>query len=153
MGQVLHGSATTTHAIRAAIQRSKATAKELAERHGINPKTVAKWKKRAFVHDAPMGPKDPALGLSEALCKQFPFRVVSSFALLLQRAEEAKRSPNWMANCPMAAVHSMGLRQCTPAFLIARYRSLNAASSVGKLPLVLMIFRKERLSASTQFVV
>ena len=59
MGQVLHGSATTTHAIRAAIQRSKATAKELAERHGINPKTVAKWRKRAFVHDAPMGPKDP----------------------------------------------------------------------------------------------
>jgi transposase InsO family protein len=59
MGQVLHGSATTTHAIRAAIQRSKATAKELAERHGINPKTVAKWKKRTFVHDAPMGPKDP----------------------------------------------------------------------------------------------
>jgi transposase InsO family protein len=59
MGQVLHGSATTTHAVRAAIQRSKATAKALAERHGINPKTVAKWKKRAFVHDAPMGPKDP----------------------------------------------------------------------------------------------
>ena len=59
MGQVLHGSATTTHAIRVAIQRSKATAKALAERHGINPKTVAKWKKRAFVHDAPMGPKDP----------------------------------------------------------------------------------------------
>jgi transposase-like protein len=59
MGQILHGSATTTHAIRAAIQRSKATAKELAERHGINPKTVAKWKKRAFVHDAPMGPKEP----------------------------------------------------------------------------------------------
>ena len=58
MGQILHGSATTTHAIRAAIQRSKATAKELAERHGINPKTVAKWKKRSFVHDAPMGPKD-----------------------------------------------------------------------------------------------
>jgi transposase InsO family protein len=59
MGQVLHGSATTTYAIRAAIQRSKATAKALAERHGINPKTVAKWKKRAFVHDAPMGPKAP----------------------------------------------------------------------------------------------
>jgi len=59
MGQVLHGSATTAHAIRAAIQRSKATAKALAERHGINPKTVAKWKKRAFVHDVPMGPKDP----------------------------------------------------------------------------------------------
>ena len=59
MGQILHGSATTTHAIRAAIQRSKATAKELAERYGLNPKTVAKWRKRAFVHDAPMGPKAP----------------------------------------------------------------------------------------------
>ncbi len=59
MGQVLHGSAATTHAIGAAIQRSKATAKELAERHGINPKTVAKWKERTFVHDAPMGRKPP----------------------------------------------------------------------------------------------
>ena len=59
MGQILHGSATTTHAIRAAIQRSQATAKELAERHGLNPKTVAKWKKRTFVHDAPMRSKAP----------------------------------------------------------------------------------------------
>lgn len=57
MGQVLHGSATTTHAIRAAIQRSKAPLKELAAQHGLNPKTVAKWRKRVFVHDAPMGPK------------------------------------------------------------------------------------------------
>jgi hypothetical protein len=57
MGQILHGSATTTHAVRAAIQRSKAPLKELAERHGLNQKTVAKWRKRAFVHDAPMGPK------------------------------------------------------------------------------------------------
>src|ERR671920_916063 len=59
MGQILHGSATTTHAIRAAIQRSKAPLKELAAQHGLNPKTVAKWRKRAFVHDAPMGPKAP----------------------------------------------------------------------------------------------
>ena len=57
MGQILHGSATTTHAVRAAIQRSKAPLKELAARHGLNPKTVAKWRKRAFVHDAAMGPK------------------------------------------------------------------------------------------------
>src|SRR5215468_8726604 len=59
MGQILHGSATTTHAVRAAIQRSKATAKELAGRYGLNPKTVAKWKKRTFIHDAPMRPKEP----------------------------------------------------------------------------------------------
>jgi hypothetical protein len=59
MGQILHSSATTTHAIRAAIQRSKASLKELSEQYGLNPKTVAKWKKRAFVHDAAMGPKEP----------------------------------------------------------------------------------------------
>lgn len=56
MGQVLHGSATTTHAVRAAIQRSAAPLKELAAQYGLNQKTVAKWRKRAFVHDAPMGP-------------------------------------------------------------------------------------------------
>ena len=43
MGQILHGSATTTHAVRAAIQRSKAPLKELAARYGLNQKTVAKW--------------------------------------------------------------------------------------------------------------
>ncbi len=59
MGQILHGSAKTTYAVRAAIQRSKASIKELAERYDLNPKTVMKWRKRAFVHDAPMGPKAP----------------------------------------------------------------------------------------------
>ena len=59
MGQILHGSAKTTHVVRAAIQRSKASIKELAGRYDLNPKTVTKWKKRAFVHDAPMGPKIP----------------------------------------------------------------------------------------------
>jgi hypothetical protein len=46
MGQVLHGCATTTHAIRAALQRSKAPLKALAAQHGLNAKTVAKWRKR-----------------------------------------------------------------------------------------------------------
>jgi hypothetical protein len=55
--QILHGNATTTHAIRAAIQRSKAPLKELAAQCGLNHKTVVKWRKRAFVNDAPMGPK------------------------------------------------------------------------------------------------
>ena len=59
MGQVLHGSATTTHAVRAAIQRSKAPVAEIAEKYGLNPKTVRKWKQRPGVADAPMGPKDP----------------------------------------------------------------------------------------------
>lgn len=59
MGQVLHGCATTTHAVRAAIQRSKASIQELAERYGLNRKTVRKWRGRDTVQDAPMGPKDP----------------------------------------------------------------------------------------------
>ena len=57
MGEVLHGSAATTHAVRGAIQRSTATIAELSARYGLNPKTVAKWRKRDFVTDAPMGPK------------------------------------------------------------------------------------------------
>ena len=57
MGQILQGSAKTTRVVRAAIRRSKASIKEIAERYDLNPKTVTKWKKRAFVHDAQMGPK------------------------------------------------------------------------------------------------
>jgi len=32
----------------------------VAKRHGINPKTVAKWRKRSFVADLPTGPKQPS---------------------------------------------------------------------------------------------
>lgn len=59
MGQVLHGSATTTEAIRRAIQHSQASLRALAKRYGINQKTVAKWKKRTSVADVPTGPKNP----------------------------------------------------------------------------------------------
>jgi len=60
LGQVLHGSATTTEAVRRAIQRSQESLRTLAKRHGINPKTVAKWKKRSSVVDLPTGPQQPA---------------------------------------------------------------------------------------------
>jgi transposase InsO family protein len=59
VGQVLHGSATTTTAIRRAIQHSQESLRTLARRHGINPKTVAKWKKRNSVTDLPTGPREP----------------------------------------------------------------------------------------------
>ena len=58
MGQILHGSATTTEAIRRAIQNSKASLRALSRRYGINQKTVAKWKKRSSVSDLPTGPTD-----------------------------------------------------------------------------------------------
>jgi transposase InsO family protein len=59
MGQVLHGSATTTEAIRRAIQHSQESLRTLARRYGINQKTVAKWKKRSSLADLPTGPKQP----------------------------------------------------------------------------------------------
>jgi transposase InsO family protein len=59
MGQILHGSATTTEAIRRAIQNSQESLRSLSRRYGINQKTVAKWKKRDFVSDMATGPKDP----------------------------------------------------------------------------------------------
>jgi len=59
MGQVLHGSATTTHAVRAAIQRSQASLAQLSETYNINAKTVAKWRKRTGVDDLKTGPKEP----------------------------------------------------------------------------------------------
>jgi len=59
MGQVLHGSATTTEAVRRTIQHSQASLRALAKRYGINQKTVAKWKGRTSVADLPTGPKKP----------------------------------------------------------------------------------------------
>jgi transposase InsO family protein len=58
MGQILHGSAKTTHAVRALIQRSKASNAALSRELGINVKTVAKWRKRDHVADTQMGPKE-----------------------------------------------------------------------------------------------
>jgi transposase InsO family protein len=58
MGQILHGSATTTEAVRRAIQHSEASLRALAKRYGINQKTVAKWKSRTSVADRPTGPKE-----------------------------------------------------------------------------------------------
>ncbi len=51
MGQILHGSAKTTIAVRAAIQRSQATIKELSEQYDLNPKTGMKWMKRDYLQN------------------------------------------------------------------------------------------------------
>ena len=59
MGQVLHGSATTTKAVRRSIQHSQESLRALAKRYGINPKTVAKWRNRNSLADERTGPKDP----------------------------------------------------------------------------------------------
>lgn len=61
MGQILQSRATTTEAVRGAIQSSQASIRSLAKQYGINPKTVAKWKQRDHIHDAAMGPKETRL--------------------------------------------------------------------------------------------
>lgn len=59
MGQILHGCATTTEAVRRAIQHSQESLRTLARRHGVNQKTVAKWRSRNSVTDLPTGPRQP----------------------------------------------------------------------------------------------
>ena len=60
MGQLLHKCATTTEAVRSAIQKSEESISKLAKRYNLNPKTVLKWKHRTTTSDAPMGPKNPS---------------------------------------------------------------------------------------------
>src|SRR5689334_1724663 len=53
MGQVHHGSATMTAAIRRAIQHGQESLRALA-----NQKTVAKWRKRISHADLPTAPRE-----------------------------------------------------------------------------------------------
>ena len=75
MGQILHGCARTTEAVRRAIQNSKESIASLARRYDLNEKTVAKWKKRKTTSDMAMGPKNPrskSLTIEEeAMCVAF----------------------------------------------------------------------------------
>jgi hypothetical protein len=74
MGQILHGCAKTTAAVRRAIQENKESIKALSEKYSVNLKTIRKWKRRNHVHNSPMGPKDPhspVLSLDEEALSPF----------------------------------------------------------------------------------
>ena len=58
MGQVLHGSARTTEAVRRAIQLREESVRAAAKRYGVSPTTVQKWRRRQSTSDARMGPKE-----------------------------------------------------------------------------------------------
>jgi transposase-like protein len=58
MGRPLHGSARTTEAVRRAIQLRRESVRAAAQRYGVSPTTIQKWRKRASTADAPMGPKE-----------------------------------------------------------------------------------------------
>ena len=74
MAHVLHGSARTTQAVRRAIQRCQESLQTLANRHGLDPKAVAKWRKRSTLQDARMGPEPASTvltGAEEAIAVAF----------------------------------------------------------------------------------
>jgi transposase InsO family protein len=59
MAAGLHGSARTTPRVRAELQRSQEATRRLAARYGLNPKTVAKGRRRTTTADRSMGPARP----------------------------------------------------------------------------------------------
>ena len=54
-----HGSARTTPRVRAELQSSQDATSSLAQRYGLSRTTVAKWRIRTTIDDAPMGPNSP----------------------------------------------------------------------------------------------
>ena len=59
MGKIFHRSARTAEVVRRAVQHGEESLRALAKRHGVNPKSIAKWKKPRSTVDLPTGPKDP----------------------------------------------------------------------------------------------
>ena len=59
MTRKLHPSARTNAKLRREIRESAETITAQARRLGLNPKTVAKWRRRTTTSDARMGPKHP----------------------------------------------------------------------------------------------
>ena len=59
MAAGLQGSARTTPRVRAELQAAKEGTRSLVARYGLNPKIVAKWRKRASTADTPTGPAKP----------------------------------------------------------------------------------------------
>jgi transposase InsO family protein len=80
MAAGLHGSARTTPRVRAELQASQEATRTLATRYGLNPKTVAKWRRRRSTVDAPMGPSRPRssvlIDAEEAIIVEFRRRTL-----------------------------------------------------------------------------
>jgi transposase InsO family protein len=80
MAPGLHGSARTTPRVRAELQKAQGSTRALAARHGLNPKTVAKWRERTTTADRPMGPRRPRSTVlsevEEAIIVEFRRRTV-----------------------------------------------------------------------------
>ena len=107
MGQILHGTATTTHAIRAKIQASEASIREIAEQHHINPKTARKWKNRDSVEDLTCGAK-PGQGSvltdgDEAILIEDPSQDLAAPGRSLRPAQSFDSRANALQPAPLPA--------------------------------------------------
>ena len=106
MGQILHGSATTTEAIRRPIQHSQESLRALATRYGVNPKIVAKWKQRNSVADQPTGPKQPhstALSIEdEVILRRLPATISAG---AINTANTAQRGPTIEDRVRIGRIH------------------------------------------------
>ena len=80
MAAGLHGSARTTPRVRGELQASQGSTRALAARFGLNPKTVAKWRRRTSTSDLAMGPRRPRSSVlteaEEALVVEFRRRTL-----------------------------------------------------------------------------
>src|SRR5918993_5485087 len=93
MAAGLHGSARTTPRVRAELQRSQEATRSLAARYGLNPKTVAEWRRRRSTADARMGPSRPRSSVlteaEEAIVVEFRRRTLLPLDDVLGRPREA----------------------------------------------------------------
>lgn len=83
MGHIHHANARTTARVRQEIQNSEESIAALAERYGINPKTVLYWKHAGRVTDKKSGPTKPRSTVlteeeEQIICE---FRRISKFSL------------------------------------------------------------------------
>jgi hypothetical protein len=80
ISELLHGSARTTPRIQVELQASQESSRALAQRYGLNPKIVAKWRSRTTTSDAPMGPRKPCssvlTAVEEAIVVEFRRRTL-----------------------------------------------------------------------------
>src|SRR5215207_690805 len=137
MGQVLHGSARTTEAVRRAIQHSQASLRALAKRYGINQKTVRKWKARDCVADLRTGPKEPRSTVlsveEEAIVIAFRRHTLLPLDDCLYALQAT--IPHLTRSSLHAAFSGMGLADCPRSKATSRKRSgskvTQSASSIS----------------------
>src|SRR3712207_1059836 len=110
MAAGLHGSARTTPRVRAELQAAQGSSRALAARFGLNPKTVAKWRKRPTIADQPMGPRRPRgtvlSEVEEAIVVEFRRRTLlplDDVLGCLREAIPARSRPSPVAPCTAAS--------------------------------------------------